>query len=308
MTDVSPQRDGSALRLTLAAGEAIEFARRLFECTFDLSLRPSVDAPEGELFSDHKLSATAGCAANEPWVASLGERLGGVDVGCVLDACLPDMKRGQECEVRCSASLVGGTYPRLCATVKMRDWVRVEPVFHTEEQLLKRTLHEPPGQGVPRPNDGAKVHARWTVRRPPADAPPLRCAGEVLERSHEDGVEWIQGEGCTPGVLPMLDACVKDMKLGERAVVRGDAHWAYCSPDYAPADGGSRVECSEAVEVEVELLGFVKGKEPMEMDGDEKLAAQRALKERGNVLFLRGEFHAAARKYEAAIRASPAEV
>lgn len=151
---------------------------------------------------------------------------------------------------------------------------------------------------------------------------------EVVEEvSGDNGFarQFTQSEGAAWGVLPCIDAAAREMKCGERVLVHAPADWAYSCAGLVPslpvqkASGepitagldeaaiGALAERRFAVEVELKLVGFVKGKEIYEMDASEKAVAQAKAKERGNGLHTRGEYATAVRRYERSNKCAPTE-
>jgi FK506-binding protein 4/5 len=104
-----------------------------------------------------------------------------------------------------------------------------------------------------------------------------------------------QGDGA---VLRCIDAAVLEMKRGEADLLYAPAAWAYGAPDCAAA--GHAALAGARVEVELELVEFVRAKEAYDMDLREKAAAQAKKKGQGNALFRGGEWAAAVKRYERA--------
>jgi len=117
---------------------------------------------------------------------------------------------------------------------------------------------------------------------------------------------FVVTDGPMRGILPCIDAAVRELKKGEKAVLTAPTGWAYASPEYVPPPGGiptGAVErTSEGVEVELELVDFERGHDFYALSGDEKVAEMTKYREAGNRLFRANFIERAIKRYDEALR------
>ena len=109
-----------------------------------------------------------------------------------------------------------------------------------------------------------------------------------------DPLSFEQGDVIGAAVLPCIDAAVREMKLGEIDLISAPAAWAYGAEGF----GGEGKPVASDVHVELQLVGFVRAKEPYELEMPAKLSLQERRKEQGNVHFKRGEIERALKLYQ----------
>jgi len=295
--DVSPGRDGSALKVVESRGEGWQRPMQRYVCTLSLEVEvracaesaPEKVAPEAEV-----TMALGGGSVEAPLeeVSRLAG-LGAWGVGAALDVLLPTMQRRERAVLRCSQALVGGPHERVDVRATLSSWVRVEPVPHTAEAVVRTVLVEAE-QEHERPNEDARCEITFAVR--------AAGSGALLEEATEP-VSVVQGDGA---VIRAIDAALLEMKRGEVALLRAPAAWCYGEGSgYTRPAGFPADEAEAEVEAEVRLVGFERGKEAWAMSLAERLASQLKKKEQGNALFRRGEFERALRRYEASNSRAP---
>lgn len=170
------------------------------------------------------------------------------------------------------------------------ELVSFKPVINVTDDLgvLKKILEE--GEGTLTANEGAAVTIRYTAKLED---------GTLLEKRGFDGEDTLKFITDEEQVVAGFDLAVSTMKKGERAIVT-------VKPDYG--FGNTEVKrdlavvppCSTII-FEVEMLEFIKEKEPMEMNKDERIQVAQRKKEEGNLLFKNGRYQRAVKKYEKAV-------
>lgn len=170
------------------------------------------------------------------------------------------------------------------------ELVSFKPVINVTDDLgvLKKILEE--GEGTLTANEGAAVTIRYTAKLED---------GTLLEKRGFDGEDTLKFITDEEQVVAGFDLAVSTMKKGERAIVT-------VKPDYG--FGNTEVKrdlavvppCSTII-FEVEMLEFIKEKEPMEMNKDERIQVAQRKKEEGNLLFKNGKYQRAVKKYEKAV-------
>lgn len=306
--DISLANDRSALKRTLTKGDGWERARAPFECSIGMHVFRAPDAPSPDASADI-VNVVIGEIARSAEIGEMGRACGGAELAAALELLLPQMQKHEVCELRCDPATCGfgcGDHvvppSPLCMRVSMLGWVKVETVPHTGGAVLRRVVRESEdSDALTRPNEESTCHVRFTARAACASTAAFDTSGELLEATGEEGRTFTQGDGPLSGVLPCVDAAVREMKKGESAVVSAPHTWAYGSADWPRGHAAS----DRAVVVEVELVHFERAKEPYQMDGDERLAAQMKAKVKGNRLFAAGELKAAIRKYRQANERAP---
>lgn len=103
-------------------------------------------------------------------------------------------------------------------------------------------------------------------------------------------------------VCPALDAAVRRMKAGERAVVTSAPQHAFGDAGKEFANG-ARVPPNAWVSFEVELVEMRRDRDTWEMSGEEKVEYAEQKKASGNQWFKAGAFDRAMRRYKKAVSA-----
>ena len=112
--------------------------------------------------------------------------------------------------------------------------------------------------------------------------------------TEDEPFSFEQGDVVGAAVLPCIDAAVREMKLGEIDLLSAPAAWAYGAEGF----GGEGKPVASDVHVELQLVDFVRAKEPYELEMPAKLSLQEKRKEQGNVHFKRGELERALKLYQ----------
>jgi hypothetical protein len=165
--------------------------------------------------------------------------------------------------------------------VTLVRWMLVEDVPGTGGEVVRRVVVPAPQDNFARPVALSRVQVRYLVR--------AKGGGELIESSGDLSSTFVVTDGPMRGILPCIDAAVRELKKGEKAVLTAPTGWAYASPEYVPPPGGiptGAVErTSEGVEVELELVDFERGHDFYALSGDEKVAEMTKYREAGNRLF-----------------------
>jgi FK506-binding protein 4/5 len=315
--DLSAAVDGSVRKRVLARGDGWEKPRDQFVVTLDVEARTE-RSDAAPVASATALDLTVGQVGGSEAVVGMRAACGGADVGAALELVVKHMAQGEYCEVRCAQSTVGGIAKELILRVRLLSWVVVEPVPHSDSQIIRRLLGRcsdaDEGRFNERPNFSSEVTVKYTVR--------LAAAGgggggaETIETTGDTPRTFVLNGESSAGVLPCVILGVQEMRRGERCLFTAPAEWAYSSPEYAPppADGspgaaGAAAAATAAdaagggVEVEVELVEFVRGKDLVQMTGNEKLAWQSRCRAVGNSYYKAGRYVRAVKRYEESNRA-----
>ena len=165
---------------------------------------------------------------------------------------------------RAHATVCGVLRDGCCCAMVVAAWPQY--VMLTESAVTRRLVKEGAEGHYIRPCEGWSVQVRYTV----TDAK----SGAVLEAAGTgDGtapVTFHVCDGPAVGVLPCIDAGMREMRKGEVAVFRAPSFWAYGSPLLVRAEGAAALPEGAAdaeVEAHVELVDYVKGKEPYDFNG-----------------------------------------
>jgi len=319
--DVSPNHDGSALRVLLSKGDGWQKPLKMYECKVDFEVRvhdgshsgsregdanaPTVASGEGVVVTlgsdqiEHEMAAASEAAGCGQW-----------GVGAALDLLLPRMQKGEHAELRCSSAFIGGPHERVDVRVKLLDWTRVEEVPGTDGQVVRKVLREAMDQ-YERPSDDALCTIKYTVRMRGDNTSGMEgldadLAGEVVQTSGDEPSSFTQGD---ESILPCIDAAVREMKRGERALICATSAWAYGAPGGGgmPRNMSASQSASSGVVVELELTDFKKAKDVWEMSAAERAASQLRKKQQGNAAFARRQYEKAIRLYEASNTRAPTE-
>ena len=252
----------------------------MYRTTVDLELRQAPD-DAAALACSEGLVLSVGSVHESSVVRDFSTSCGGADVGAALELALPKMQLGEESELRCTAQGLGGA--GFCLRVKLVSWVVVEPLPHTQQQVIRRVVTDA-GKGIhERPSPLSSVDVRYVVRP--------KGSSEVIESSGDEPFTFIVSEA---GVLPCIDLGVREMKRGEKSIIVAPTQWAYTSPVYVPPSessvpAGAAERTLEGVEVELELLGWTRGKDYFQLSPDEKMVEMAKYREAGNRLFKAGD-------------------
>ena len=208
----------------------------------------------------------------------MGRACGGAELAAALELLLPQMQKHEVCEplrpghvrLRLRRSVVH--HRRVCIRVSM--WLGQVETGAQAARVLRRVVRESEdSDALTRPNEESTCHVRFTARAACASTAAFDTSGELLEATGEEGRTFTQGDGPLSGVLPCVDAAMSAMKKGESAVVSAPHTWAYGSADWprghAASQGGGGGGGA---------WHFERAKEPYQMDGDERLAAQMKAK------------------------------
>jgi len=301
--DISEEMDGRVTRRVLVAGDGWEKPRKRYIVSVDVQCRTELEAAE-PLVACEALELTVGKVGESSVLSSFRATCGGADIAAAIELALPKMQQGELSELHVRP--FDGTV-FVAVRLTLRSWRQVEPVPLTNMEVTRTVLSSAPpdAERYERPGPLASVEVRYTVRlagRPDAAA---------LESTADTPRSFVVSDGPTSGVLPCIDAGVREMKRGERAMIHAPTHWAYTSPEFVssaewPVPRGA-VESTAAggVEVELELLDFTRGKDYFALSGDEKMAEMAKYREAGNRLFKAGgeaNTRMAIKRYEEAIR------
>lgn len=288
--DISPDRDGKALKAIIEKGTGWDKPRDLYELAIDLKVKKAGDA--GELLNKEDLLYIVN--GDDGSGQLLDGACGGALINDALKLMLKTMAMGEVAELRCKQSFLQ-TSEDMVIEAALKSWVKVEPVPGTGEQVIRKMVFEPEKE-YNRPNEEATCTVIFFVRL-------VEAPDDVFETSGDEPLVFVQGR---EQVLRCIDAAVREMKKGEKAIISAPAEWAYGAPfctfgkDKAGASGS-------AVQVELELVDFVRAKEQYEMDAAEKIDAQTLKKEQGNMMFKRQKYSEAIRKYEKANALAPSD-
>ncbi|KAG2692399.1 hypothetical protein I3843_08G051600 [Carya illinoinensis] len=169
------------------------------------------------------------------------------------------------------------------------ELVSFKPVIDVtgDFKVLKKILKE--GEGALVANEGATVTISYMARLED---------GTVFEKKGIDGEKPLEFITDEEQVVSGLDRAVATMKKGERAILT-------IHPDFGFGSSEARrdlavVPPASNVVYEVEVLELMKEKAQWEMSNSEKIEAARRRKEEGNILFQKGKYHRAGKKYDKA--------
>lgn len=184
----------------------------------------------------------------------------------------------EECDVPPNASLQ--------INLELVSWKTVSEVTN-DRKVLKKTLKE--GEGYQLPNDCAVVKVKLIGK--------LQDGTVFVKKGYEE--EPFEFSIDEEQVIDGLDKAVKTMKKGEIALVTIQPEYAF-GPSESPQELAV-VPGNSTVFYEVEMVSFIKDKESWEMNTQEKIEAAKSKKEQGNVLFKRGKYERASKRYEKAV-------
>lgn len=170
------------------------------------------------------------------------------------------------------------------------ELVSFKPVINVTGDLgvLKKILKE--GEGTLTANEGAAVTIRYTAKLED---------GTLLEKRGFDGEDALKFITDEEQVVAGLDQAVSTMKKGERTIVTVKPDYGFGNTE-VKRDLAMVPPCSTII-FEVEMLDFMKEKDPGEMNKHERIQVAQRKKEEGNLLFKNGKYQRAVKKYEKAI-------
>ncbi|KAL8126976.1 hypothetical protein AgCh_014045 [Apium graveolens] len=154
-------------------------------------------------------------------------------------------------------------------------------------KVMKKILKE--GHGSLTADEGAVVTVRYKA---------MLKDGSIFEKKGYDGEDMLKFVTGEEQVISGLDHAVMTMKIGEHAVITVDPLYGFGNVEVKR--DLATVPSSSTLSYEVEILDFVKEKEPWEMIGSERVQAAERKKDEGNVLFKNGKYQRALKKYDKA--------
>ena len=342
--DISSKHDRSALKRVIAAGLGVQTAGARFECTVDLEVKalqgstladmqharahpPSTvaadaadadaDAADADadgtspdvpvLYTGRDLIHTVGDPAPS-YAAAAAAACGGAGVAAAVDLLLATCELDIACELAVSPLLVGGSHEHgLLLTLRLKSWVRNEPVDATDGAVWKRVGREGDVRAT-RPNHESTCGVRYSVR--------LAEGAEGAEGGAEGGGELVYdsgdavvyfNQGTVEGgrsVLPAIDASVTAMRVGELATLECPPEYGYSAPLYTAPDGLDRY-ASRRLVVSLELVSCERAREGNALSLLDRMERQWRWKEEGNTLWAQRAIPEAVVKWEASIKVAP---
>ncbi|KAL1823273.1 hypothetical protein ACET3Z_010051 [Daucus carota] len=157
----------------------------------------------------------------------------------------------------------------------------------TDSKVMKKILKE--GQGALTADEGALVTVRYKA---------MLKDGSIFEKKGYDGEEKLQFITGEEQVITGLDRAATTMRKGEHAMITIDPEYGFGSVEVRR--DLAAVPSYSTLSYEVEMLNFVKEKEPWELIGSERIQAAEMKKNEGNVLFKNGKYQRALKKYDKA--------
>ena len=227
----APLEPRSALKRVTQRGRGFRYASFRYACALELSARrlegPGLAgvqatraAASAPLLDGVSLVHTCGAVhgAGSAELAAQEEvraACGGADLAAALELLLPTMELYEEAELQCAPGWVGGAHEHgILLRVKLRSWVRVDPIEATGGAVWKTVLAESEAAEVVVPNLESRVSVRYSVRSSPGED------GVSLDlfASGETPVEFTQG-AVRGGreILPCIDASITSFRVGEYA-------------------------------------------------------------------------------------------
>ncbi|XP_024162744.1 70 kDa peptidyl-prolyl isomerase isoform X1 [Rosa chinensis] len=154
-------------------------------------------------------------------------------------------------------------------------------------KVLKKILKE--GESTSSAHEGATVTVSYIARLED---------GTIFEKRGVDGMQPLEFITDEEQVIAGFDQAVATMKMGEQAILT-------IHPDFGFGSVEIRrdlavVPPSSNIVFEVEMLDFIKERAPWELSNHEKIEAAGRKKEEGNLLFKKGKYHRAGKKYDKA--------
>uniref|UniRef100_A0A5B7C990 peptidylprolyl isomerase n=1 Tax=Davidia involucrata TaxID=16924 RepID=A0A5B7C990_DAVIN len=169
------------------------------------------------------------------------------------------------------------------------ELVSFNPVINVtgDSKVLKKILKE--GEGALTANEGATATIRYTA---------MLEDGTVFEKKGSEGegpLEFITDE---EQMIAGLDRAAATMKKVERAVLTITPEYGFGSTEVKR--DLAIVPPRSTIVYQVEMLDFTKEKAPWEMSNHERIEAAGKKKEEGNILFKKGKYRRAGKKYDKA--------
>jgi len=281
--DISEEKDGSLVKSIVRKGAGYERPRPADEVVARVEVR--VAGSDDVVFSDDKATFTVSEGLLCP---AVGATVATMLVGEVARVAA----KARQCFGE-TGGLDGRVPPNadLDITVELIEMRAVDDMGYKDGSLKKMTLAK--GTGYEKPDEMAKVKVRYTLRL--AD-------GTVVDEAHAgegNELEFVTDED---EVCPALDAAVRRMKAGERAVVTSAPQHAFGDAGKEFANG-ARVPPNAWVSFEVELVEMRRDRDTWEMSGEEKVEYAEQKKASGNQWFKAGAFDRAMRRYKKAVSA-----
>lgn len=188
--------------------------RDLYELAIDLKVKKAGDA--GELLNKEDLLYIVN--GDDGSGQLLDGACGGALINDALKLMLKTMAMGEVAELRCKQSFLQ-TSEDMVIEAALKSWVKVEPVPGTGEQVIRKMVFEPEKE-YNRPNEEATCTVIFFVRL-------VEAPDDVFETSGDEPLVFVQGRD---QVLRCIDAAVREMKKGEKAIISAPAEWAYGAP------------------------------------------------------------------------------
>lgn len=211
----------------------------------------------------------------------------------VIDKALCDMKKGEKCELKCTADYVSGLRSKAATDVpegtetlvlELHEIYETTDVSFTKDKsMMKKQVKE--GDGYEKPKEGNKVtlHVLGATD----------SSGQALAGFTASKLEFVAGNG---EVCDALEFVVNEMKKKEKALLT-------CTKASTCAESklGLAGVKEGTVILTVELEEFEKGKDTWSMSEDEKVAHGELRKASAANLFKAGRVELALRSYKGVV-------
>jgi len=211
----------------------------------------------------------------------------------MVDKALTDMKKGEKCELKCTAEYVTGLKEKDAAsvpegtetvTLELHEIYEVSDVsFGKDKTLMKKQIKE--GDGYDKPKETNKVTLQVTSA--------VDGAGQAIAGFSPSTLEFIAGNG---EVCDALEFAVAEMKKKEQALLT-------CTKPEQCKDaklGLADLKCDTVV-LNLQLDEFEKGKDTWSMSEDEKIAHGEARKAATANIFKAGRMELALKSYKGVV-------
>ena len=268
--DISPSKNGTAIKRVLRRGAGEETPYKGDECT--ISYKFTSAATKAVL---HERSEFFFVLGQFPERAATALRVfcNGAHADTLLTLLVHKMHKGEVVELRVKPEFGGGSEDMI-ADITLVKFNKVITCPNTDGKVRVTLVKDDVPYNVDErgPNRESSVTVRYKVRG--AD-------GTILDQSGKTPVTFTQG---SRQVLPAIDEAVLQMRPKGRAIVQASGEWAY---------GGS----GDDVEIEIELVTFKRFQAHYAMDLDEKMTVQARRKEEGNALFKKGQYEEVSRRH-----------
>lgn len=171
--------------------------------------------------------------------------------------------------------------PDLEYEVELVDYWEVESLTK-DDGIIMTTMRDT--GAFDKPSEDCTVHVRYQLRT---------ASGVLVDQSDPAGEPFAFVVGSGP--LDAFDIGVCALATGDKALLEiRDPIYAYGSEGRPPHVGPN-----DCLELELELVSFIKAKPVFQQTIDEKLATMQRRKDEGNRLFARGSMRRAIQKYRA---------